>query len=132
MDESKKAPATATAAPVLMIKTSQRLSLITYGIAALALALLAMYLWDKAGDNREEEVVARYEELAVADAELKLSNSKLADTEFVQAKTEIQTRYITRKEEVIKYVKEDNKDRINCKLTADFISVYNSSSSPSN
>jgi hypothetical protein len=132
MIEPPKELPTATVAPVLNIKTSTSYSLLAWvlGVAVVIAGLL--YLWDLAGDQREEEVVARYEALAITDATEKLNNGAKAEVGFTEAKVEIQTRYVTKNKEIIKYVEaKNNSAATECKLTDEFIRVYNSSGSGS-
>lgn len=133
MTEAPKELPTATVAPVLNVKISATHSFLAWGIGVVMLIAGLYFLWDLAGDMREVKVVARYEALAVADAETKLNNGATADVEFTEAKAEIQTRYITRNKEIIKYVEspKGQEAATACKLTDEFISVYNSTGSSS-
>jgi hypothetical protein len=119
--------ATATVAPVLSIKTSSNYGILPWLFGLLAIVLLQWFLWSTAGDIREAEVVARYDKLAIEDADKKLTDGKQATEVFTAAKEETKIRYITKTKEILKYVEtpEAKEAAINCKLSDDFIRLYN-------
>lgn len=103
-------------------------------ISILLLAGLAYFLWDKAGDVREETVRAEYEALAIKDKEAKLAD-QVAGKELLETKTkETEIKYVDRVKEVTRYIAKPSANTqatTSCVLTPDFIRVYNDESSSS-
>ena len=97
-------------------------------LVSILLYFFSLYLWDKAGDEREEVVRAEYEALAIKDKESKLAD-KVAGKELLETKTkETEIKYVGRVKEVTKYIKEssaNSQTTTSCVLTTDFIRVYN-------
>lgn len=111
--------------------------LVGLGISIGVLVLLSMWLWDTAGDAREEKIMAKVEAAQIADIEAKFNQGQTAKDNYQEAKVEIQTKYVTRTKEIIKYVEAKNAEprnniaTVNCIATPEFVRVYNSSSSAS-
>jgi hypothetical protein len=128
MNEEKAA---ATVAPVVTIKTATSYGIFPWLIAVLLLALSLWLFWNKAGDVRAAEVIAKYDKLAIEDASKKLTDGKKAEETFAETKVETKIKYINKTKEIIKYVEtpEGKQAAVDCKLNDNFIRLYNSEGS---
>lgn len=102
-----------------------------YWIAGFVIFILYSFgIMYYASSNKEEELIAEYEALAIADKELKMQQGEVAQTNFKSAKDKSQIRYIDRTKEIIKYVEspEAKNNSVACTLNDNFIRLYNGES----
>jgi hypothetical protein len=108
--------------------------LLGFVLSLLIFIVAGYFLWDLAGDSREEEVVARYEALAIKDKEAKLTNFTVGKELFETKTKETEIKYVDRVKEVTKYVASAAsaaEATDSCAITPDFIRVYNNSGTSS-
>ncbi len=113
--------------PITLIPEAYKF-IVSLVVSALTIGLVGYFLWDWAGDIREESVRNEFAQLAIQATEAQLTQDTVATEQLVKTVKVVEVKYVDKIKEIIEYVETPiaQENAAKCTLTPGFISVYNS------
>ena len=113
--------------PITLIPEAYKF-IVSLVVSVLTIGLVGYFLWDWAGDIREESVRNEFAKLSIQATEAQLTQDTVATEQLVKTVKVVEVKYVDKIKEITKYVETPiaQENAVKCTLTPGFISVYNS------
>lgn len=113
--------------PITLIPEAYKF-IVSLVVSVLTIGLVGYFLWDWAGDIREESVRNEFAKLSIQATEAQLTQDTVATEQLVKTVKVVEVKYVDKIKEITKYVETPiaQETAVKCTLTPGFISVYNS------